>query len=613
MMVLIVLSPINIFSNIENTSQAKADSILIILKNFEQLELADVNNLCNEGLEIANKLNSSVLKADFSFQMGRYYHYLGNYPASYKNLIHALNIYEELKLKSKIAHTYRMLGESNRATNNFPVSLKYLDKSIKIFFELKDTIGIANAYNRKAAIFLELVQYDSLNYFLNESNRIIDSAKVGYKIKSNNYNIYAAYIQHTEPQKAEKYFKEALEFLEKENMSMDKPNILLNLGWLKFKNNDLESALEYAKDAYKLSNELKVGSYIMHSSNLLAIIYKELNDYENALHFRNINGVIKDTILGAKNTQKILYLQQEYENEKIAKQNEYKAQINYLKILLLIVLSAILIIIVIMLNLRHKTLAKRNSELESKNEIINNQAEELSRLNKDKDLLFSILTHDLKNPLSSMQIISRVYLDEFNNLSNDEKLDFMKDITEAANSAGMLIENLLVWSRSQRNLLQIFYEETHLSMVIKNQIQINEHVARAKNVNIKNNISDDLYIVTDPNLLSIIIGNFISNSIKFSYRFGIVQISSRFDEELKIVEISVADNGIGMTNDQIKNLFKPNINKSSKGTENESGTGLGLIICSELVNKLSGKILVESSINKGSTFTLQLPMKKLEL
>jgi signal transduction histidine kinase/ligand-binding sensor domain-containing protein len=231
---------------------------------------------------------------------------------------------------------------------------------------------------------------------------------------------------------------------------------------------------------------------------------------------------------------------------------------------------------------------------------------ELHELNASKDKFFSIIAHDLKNPFNTIIGFSEILKGELStrDFQNCEKYAGMINIS--AVQTLRLLENLLDWANSQRGKIVFKPEQLNLCALIRDEVDNLIDFAAGKNIKILSLCSDDLIIFADRNMIKTVIRNLISNSIKFTPRNGKVEVSAKNTE--KNIDITVTDSGIGMSRETISKLFRIDGNLSTPGTEQERGTGLGLILCKEFVNKHGGRIWVESEPEKGSTFKIVIPV-----
>ena len=232
---------------------------------------------------------------------------------------------------------------------------------------------------------------------------------------------------------------------------------------------------------------------------------------------------------------------------------------------------------------------------------------QLKELNATKDKFFSIIAHDLKSPFNSMLGFSEMLNNKFDKYDTKKKKKFINIIYQGLQDTFRLLENLLTWSRSQRGSIDFKPETLNLYLVAEETIDILSQTATNKSIIIKNEISESTFVKADKDMLATIIRNLVSNAIKFTPKGGKISIDAKNQQQF--IEITVKDNGIGIPKEKQSQLFDIGENTSTQGTENETGTGLGLILCKEFVEKHGGKIWVESEIRKGSSFKFTIPDK----
>jgi two-component system, sensor histidine kinase and response regulator len=243
-------------------------------------------------------------------------------------------------------------------------------------------------------------------------------------------------------------------------------------------------------------------------------------------------------------------------------------------------------------------------ELKYSKDLISRQNEELKELNAMKDKFFSTMAHDLKNPLSSVLGFSEILSSSADASDWESTKEMAEYIRKEAVSAFNLLENLLLWSRSQTNRLQIIIQPAILSVIVDECFNTLSAQAVNKNIKLNSEVDKDIMVNVDLNLTASIFKNLISNAIKFSYPGKTITIRSTKQEDSIIV--SVNNFGIGIKPESIKTLFKIDSSHSTHGTNDEKGTGLGLILCREFLDKLGGRIWVESFPDAGTTFYFTL-------
>ena len=238
-------------------------------------------------------------------------------------------------------------------------------------------------------------------------------------------------------------------------------------------------------------------------------------------------------------------------------------------------------------------------------EALKKSESQLKELNATKDKFFNIVAHDLKNPFTSLIGSSELLFRNIDQMDKGKIKTLARILNDASKNGYAILQNLLDWSRSQTGLLKFNPENINLKDLIDEHILNLEQISSNKEIKIHSEIKDDLFIYGDKNMIKTVLRNLLGNAVKYSYRSGKVFVDATINDQEVIV--SVKDNGIGIPEENIKKIFRIDIKYSVPGTENEQGTGLGLKLCKELVEKQGGKIWVESGENKGSEFKFSIP------
>ncbi len=241
------------------------------------------------------------------------------------------------------------------------------------------------------------------------------------------------------------------------------------------------------------------------------------------------------------------------------------------------------------------------------NSKLSDSEEHLKELNRTKDKFFSIISHDLKNQFSGVLGLSEVLTRFGSNVSDKDRENYLSLIFNGLTQMRSFLENLLEWARNQTGKIEFTPRAVALEPIVSHVILQYKNNAIQKDINLYSQIDDNLMIYADENMLMTILRNLISNALKFTNVGGNVFITAiESDNE---VELYVKDDGLGMDFKTTEKLFKIEHNQSTPGTENEKGTGLGLILCKDFIEKHGGHIAVNSDINKGTTFTVTFPKK----
>ncbi|HOI28678.1 MAG TPA: PAS domain S-box protein [Melioribacteraceae bacterium] len=239
-------------------------------------------------------------------------------------------------------------------------------------------------------------------------------------------------------------------------------------------------------------------------------------------------------------------------------------------------------------------------------EAIKKYVDELNQLNATKDKFFSILAHDLRNPFITILGFSELLLSDFKDLSDEEKIYYIQEMNKSAEVSHNLLHNLLQWSRSQTGKIEFHPQKITLLEIILQNMELVKATALKKQILLVNRIDSQIHVKADEDMINTIMRNLLTNALKFTNKNGSITISSTEKDER--VFISVKDTGVGMDDNTRNKLFRLDETLSKTGTDNETGTGLGLVLCKEFVEKHGGQINVVSELGKGSEFIFSLPI-----
>jgi len=409
-------------------------------------------------------------------------------------------------------------------------------------------------------------------------------------------------------------FKESEIFIQKRDTIN---SILTKLGELSYQSiyiNDIENEffinptdtlnnriLELKKQEFNLIRDISTaliqnGIINQYNQDLVIIDKLELDFNDN---FKN-NGTLKNWI--TKNQHKTLIINAAIRNiEKLLydKRNDYlilsksilkKINISdIIQTILTIILTIIIVIILYKDNIKYKKLAS-----------------DYKKLNLTKDKFFSIISHDLKNPFSSILGFSDLILKNKEKYPLEKIIKFVDNINNSSRLTYELLENLLEWSRIQKGEFKPKFQTTKLDSIIIDIIELLKHNANQKYITVTTEINSNSQILADKEMIKTVLRNLVTNAIKFTDINGSIMIKTT--ENSKFIDISIEDSGVGMDNKMVENLFKLETKNSKVGTNGERGTGLGLLLCKELTELNNGKISVESEIDKGTKITISLPI-----
>lgn len=571
---------------------------------------------------------------------------------SYKETIDyykkALSLFTELKDSLWLGRVYNNLASANWGLGNSNEALEYYQIGLKIRRQVKDMKGVSLVLNNIGLVYQDWAMYDDALKWHNEaldiSLNIDDYAAISYSYS----NLGKCSENKKEYDEALKYYQLGYESILKKDKNsrsiafflteigdvyskMRKFNTALsyykkslshairinnknriaiaeyNLGKGYFEINKIDSASIYINNSYNKSIKNNYDALIRDNQFMLSNIEEKKGNYSTALKYFKSASMLKDSTFNKEKIKKFTDLQVKYyidqqsqENTILRKNNEIqeltiKEQKNIRNALIASGLFILLALVVI--SRSRISFKKLNSRLKI-------SEKDLLELNANKDKFFSIISHDLKGPFSGILGISQMLVEDFENLSNEEIKELIKIIKSSSTNVYELLEGLLEWAQTQTGRMEYDFKNIDIYENTSKIIGILNTNAMNKNISFKNNVKEKTYVYADSKAISTVIRNLVSNAIKFTKNNGVVEINAQnIDEE---VIISVTDNGIGMSEEDIQNLFRIETHNTKVGTNNESGTGIGLILCKELIEKHNGKIFVESELGKGSKFSFTL-------
>lgn len=248
---------------------------------------------------------------------------------------------------------------------------------------------------------------------------------------------------------------------------------------------------------------------------------------------------------------------------------------------------------------------KNNALLAAQNDLYF-KTEQLEKLNAEKDKFFSIIAHDLRSPISAFLGITELIVEDLPNMELKDLQEIVVSMNGSAENLFRLLENLLQWAKIKRGLIPYDPEIFSLLPIVTESISMVNEWAKNKDIDISCEIPEGLEVFVDSNILQTVMRNLISNAVKFTPKGGKIWLAAKPSGN-KLIEVSITDSGIGMIPAMLVNLFEINNKSNRQGTEGESSSGLGLILCKDFVEKLGGEIWVESEVGKGSVFSFTIP------
>ena len=597
----------------EQIAKVYLDKGVYFRENYNYFE--SIKSL-NKALPYLEGTKDTKLLSKLNYYLGQSYFFVYSDDIAFKYYLRALKLYEKNNNEIGIAYCYNGIG-TVYSKSNIKVGLDYLNKSLALFKKNKYYRGIATCYINIANATDD---FNKSIVLYNKSIAVLQLQKDNYSLAVNYNNLGDCYIHLKEYDRATGYFMKALAISEEMKSKPLHALLFLNIAQVKLEQHLLEQAIAYSN--LSLDYSKKIGDVEIEAENILALstIYEQQGNLQKALQYKSDYIKAKEKVLKSNDKKKIQLFQSlneldktQYEVQKLKIQNEnadLKLQSKNNQFYFFIFLTLGLVSLVVILFMQKKAKNKINAELQLQTQQISNlkdnvqvQNDHLNDINNTKNKLFKIIAHDLKNPLSSIEALSDLMLQEDEGSDAEEKVLFLNLIKESATKASEILNDVLVWALDQEKPVE--NKKLCIKTLINEELKLLEIQASQKEIRIHNHIDADLDVLTDKNKVATVLRNLISNAIKFSYTKGAITISAAVEN--KFLKITVADQGIGMTQEEMHNLFVVDYKKSKPGTSDEEGTGLGLVLCKDFVQKLGGKITVSSELNKGSAFSFTLP------
>lgn len=566
------------------------------------------------------KVNNSI--GLIEIQRGNYNKGL-QYSLSAIKELESRNLINELNLTySNLAKAYYKIGADEKAVEFYSKALEVQEKLNDVVGIYESSVKLAELYSRKKEHRKAIDYYEKVLASKESKNDSV-RGKIFPKLGGE-------YLKFRDYDRASKYLVQGYNI---NFRNEDKANLLVsltNLGDLNIQQNRLVIAEKQLLEAGEIAKSLDNKTALLRHYNLMKTLDSTRNRYDRAFmwqrqYYELNDSLKKNKVSSVENSipQHQIDLNpsfdipnKDYNNSQqttLTELTKADDRLNKFKLIFygllgaLAIVSTFLIVIYLKRNNHIKyvqELEEKNIKIELQNEAFLEQTKHLENINNVKDKLFSIVSHDLKDSLSSINGFIDLLKD--GSLSRDEFDNLIPELSENANNASLLLFNLLNWSKSQMQSLEPNPTLFDVQEVFEEKIKLIEQRLESKGIKLVDHTLRD-FAYADRSMFEIVIQNLLANALKFSKSGDKITISNYISNGSCV--ISVADTGIGISKTNIEKLFK-NISFTTMGTNNEKGTGLGLSICKELVELNNGKIWVESTLGVGSTFYVQLPKSR---
>lgn len=563
-------------------------------------------------LEIFEKLGNKERIALIYLNLGSVYsNILGDYKKAIEYGFKALEIYSILGNEVKKTYCYLIIGSAHEYLGNLDKALEYYSKSFEICSRSGNKYLLANtqnymgeAYNKQQNIESALDSYGKSLEIYSELND-----DEGIAVAEN--NIGECYYKLGELNKALSHYTKSFEYFDKRGEKFQLSELLFNIGNVYSKRKDYNSAVNSYNRSIIYAKETNALESLKDSYRAIANTYKAMLLPERALSYFENYMEVKDSLFKLENLAIISELEAKYESEqkekeigllkkqrKLAEEN-VNLQTNLNTSLIIVTLLLIAVVLIVIRKYRQKnTLNQKLAESEA----------HLQKVNFTKDKFFSIIAHDLRGPLGTLSGLTEILDEDAEEMDKKSIVELSGDINQISKNTINLLNNLLTWASIQTGKVETSKDNFDIFNVVDSVYQLLNKNLNQKGISFINEIPKGFFVYADQNMISSVIRNLIHNAIKFTRTEGKITASAKVNNEY--VSISISDSGVGIPDENIDKLFEIGSKVSTYGTENEVGTGLGLILSKEFADKNNGSIEVTSKIEKGTTFTISLPKSK---
>ena len=615
----------------------------------------------NQAIDVAIKINEADALAKCNQLVADIYFREGSFAKAKEYYFQSLNFFIKTKNEKGKAEVNNSIASINFAQGNFPAAVEGYLSALRFYEETNDNVGLLNSYNNLASLYEKQNNFSKAIEYNLRAIKLYESSKDKLRTVVTFDNIGNIFLRQENFTKAKEYFNRSLKIYTEINNKAGIANNLNLLGDIEFKLHQNEEASILYKKSLALSEELNMQALVVSNLNdlgenyfflkqydkaipclkrsieiakkggfnieldiaykRLAEVYTTTNEKGKAHTFSALSSEIKDSLFNDSVVKQLADISLRYESEKkqtqielLSKEQQVRdaelqseRQIRKVFIGAFSILSLIFLILIYFFiqNKRiAKNLEKQKFELEQKNIAILEQTEKLNQLNSVKDRFFSIISHDLRNNLTTMKL----YFDLISHpdYEESENKEVTKNISGSVENTIDLLENLLIWASAQIKGVPIHIQKLHLHSLTEETFNLLNNAAFQKNIELKNEINENITAYGDMDMIKLVLRNLIANAIKFTSEKGMIRVTGETTNEY--CKINIIDNGVGISKISIDRLFNQYLNPTTKGTGNEKGTGLGLILCKDFIERNNGRIWVESEEGKGSAFIFELPL-----
>ncbi len=565
-------------------------------------------------LAMAVKLGDSKLEGRCLNEIGTLSGIQGHYVQSVQYLLQALRIWEKLGLLRELTSCHIQLGNFYCFTKDFNKSkAEYMQAKI-LNDSLKEARFKADIFHNLGLLYLDVKKdQDSARIFLLEAYDLANQIKAVDIILTTTLNLGNICFNKKDYPTALKYFLESAASPRLQGRLLEQTAVFVNLGTVYMRLGNLGESEKFLRRGMSIARKNGFLEFQQKAGESMAALAVKQGRLKQAYEYLRSAADLTDSISGMEIRNQVADAGFRYELEKMETQNSLLVKQNELQeqVILrqrLIVGGSIFVVLLIMVLLL--IIFRSRVKLKKLNTRLDEQNKELLNLNHTKDKFFSIIAHDLKSPFNALMGLLTELDESYDEFDEPMRRQIISNLKKSSFNTYNLLVNLLDWANAQKGNFVNNAKNAGLSDIVDEVFGILQTRAEMKSLQLINDVSKEIAVHADPNLLSSVLINMVNNGIKFTPVTGKIRVYAV--PEGGMMKVFVEDTGIGIPEKEIEKLFRIDSSFKRQGTEKEPGTGLGLILCKEHVDLIGGEISVSSVEGKGTTFCFTVPCKVKE-
>jgi len=575
----------------------------------------------NKSLEINKKISNEAGIADSYHNIGMVADNIGKSSSALDNYFKSLAINIKLHDTFASASNYNNIGEIMKGMEIYPKSMEYYKRALVIWQNSKNLQGMSTGYQNIAEILMLEKKYDEAIPYIRKSLKLTIDLDDKDGLAGLYRDLGLCYANKKDFATSIDYMAKSLKIATDYKLDFDKTVSLNGFAMVYNLQKDYANAYKYGALAKEASEKLGNISLRANAALQLSSALAGLDRFREAFEIRKLYDELKDSLKSDENVQKLTSFnlestfqekQRRLAEEHQRKDEQYQEKIQrqgLLSIIFFIIILGMIAVLIVYYKSKRKQqkiniiLEDKNHEVLKQQADLNNQTYKLNESNNLKDRLISVLAHDLRAPLSTLRGLFGLLEDD--SITHEQFLSMIPQALKKLEYTSDFLDTLLFWINSQMENFTSSTKSFTLKEIAAFEVQNYQEQAAEKGIKLVDSVPDLLAVTADPNSIRIVIRNLITNAIKFSKQDDTINVSAHHRED-NFILLSVKDTGVGMSEKQLNKLFRSKVD-SGTGTNNESGTGMGLLFCKDLIEKCNGKIWVESIPGNGTEFFFTLP------